>query len=77
MFESLAGKLNSRRCVKRPLTKGCQFNQYNVNKISCFYTNARSLNNKFVELRAFMSVKSGKTRYNFCNREMGRCFCTE
>ena len=52
---SLAGKLEDRRGVKRPLAKGGQFNQNNGNKISCFYTNARSLRNKFSELRAYVS----------------------
>ena len=36
VFESLAGKLDGRRGVKRPLTKGCQFNQTNGNIILVF-----------------------------------------
>ena len=55
MFESLVGKLDVRRGVKRLLTKGCQFNQNIGNKISCFYSNSRSLRNKFEELRAYDS----------------------
>ena len=53
---SLAGKLDGRNDIKRPLTKGCKVNNNNNgNRISCFYTNARSLRNKFSELKAYFS----------------------
>ena len=74
MFESLAGKLDGRRGAKRPLTKGCQFNHDNGNKISCFYTNARGLRNKFAELKAYVSQE--KTDRIFIT-ETGQNFSTE
>ena len=55
MFESLVGTLEDRSGVKRPLTKGSQLKQNNVNKIPCFYTNARSLRNTFAELNTYVS----------------------
>ena len=55
LFESVAGKPDGRRGIKRPLTKGRKVKHNNGNKISCFYANARSLRNKFEELRGYVS----------------------
>ena len=51
----MAGKLDGRRGIKRLLTKGYKVKHNNGNKIACFYANARSLRNKFEELRAYVS----------------------
>ena len=72
---NMAGKLDGRRGVKRPLTKGCQFNHNNRSKISCFYTNARSFRNKYAELNAYVSLD--KLDIIFYNGDMGKNFCTE
>ena len=72
---SLAGKLDGRRGVKRPLTKGCRVKNNNGNKISCFYANARSLRKKFEVLRAYVSQE--KPDIIFYNGGMGENFCTE
>ena len=52
MFESLAGKLNGRRGVDRPLVKRRNFNHENGNKISSFYINVRSIRNRYIELKS-------------------------
>ena len=39
------------------MKKGCQFNHDNRNKISRFYINARSIRNKFVELKSYVSLE--------------------
>ena len=46
MFESVAGKLDGRRGIKRLLTKGYKVKHNNGNKIACFYANARRLREK-------------------------------
>ena len=58
MFESLAGKLEDRRGVERPLKNACQRDKDIGKKISCFYINARSLRNKFLELQSYVSLEN-------------------
>ena len=57
MFESLPRKLDGKRSVKRLLIKGCLFNHDNGNKISCLYANAKSLRNKFAEIKVYVSLE--------------------
>ena len=57
MFESLAGKLEGRRGVEKPLRNGCQLDHDNGKKLSCFYMNAKSLRNKFLELQSYVSLE--------------------
>ena len=49
----MIGKVDGGRGVKRPLTEGCM-GKLIGNEIS-FYVNARSLRNKFEEVRAYVS----------------------
>ena len=57
MFESLAGKLEGRRGVGRSITKGLQFNHDKGKMKSCSYINARSIRNKFLELKSNASLE--------------------
>ena len=49
--------IDGTRGVERPLAKGCHLNHNNGNKMSCFYTNARSIRNKFAELKSYVSLE--------------------
>ena len=70
----LAGKLEGRRDVEKPLKKGCQIDHDNRKKISCFYVNARSIRNNFVELKSYVSLE--KPNIIFIT-DMGKNFCIE
>ena len=43
--------------IERSLMKGCQFVHDNGKKISSFYINARSIRNKFLELKSYVILE--------------------
>ena len=52
--------IDDTRGVESPIAKGCQLNHNNGNKISCFCTNARSIKNKFAELKSYVRLEKKK-----------------
>ena len=57
VLKSMVRKLDGRRGIKKPLTKKYKFNHDNGYKISCIYINARSIKNKFEELKPYVNLK--------------------